>query len=154
MPESDDNTLRAVKWACRRVVWRVLAVHFVSLLAATTEIRMKIKPALGLLLLALSLPTVALRTASAPAFVQDEAYTRALQAFREQRYPAAYGLFARLADAGHVPSARIALLMYDHSRSLFGNDWYASPDQQQRWNAMGVNSARHRPVVAEVEAGD
>ncbi len=77
-------------------------------------------------------------------------YERAVAAFREQRYPAAYGLFTRLADGGHAPSARLALVMYDHGRTLFGRDWYASPDQQRRWNALAVNDARERVATLEM----
>ena len=37
--------------------------------------------------------------------VQQAIYAHAVLSFREQRYAAAYGRFAQLADAGHVPSA-------------------------------------------------
>jgi hypothetical protein len=84
----------------------------------------------------------------------DEAYERASLAFREHRYPAAYGLFIRLADAGHVPSARLALTMFDHGRALFERDWYASPDQQRRWNALVVNAARQRIAAIDPAAGE
>ena len=79
------------------------------------------------------------------------AYDQAVSAFRAGRYPAAYGLFARLADTGHVASARLALVMYDHGAVLFGRAWYATPDQQRRWNALVINSSRER--VARIEGG-
>lgn len=82
------------------------------------------------------------------------AYEQAVSAFRAQRYPAAYGLFVRLADAGHVPSARLALVMHDHGPQLFERAWYASPDQQRRWTALVVNGARERSAQIEGGASD
>lgn len=76
-------------------------------------------------------------------------YQDAVKAFREQRYPAAYGRFARLADTGHVPSAEVALMMYRNGASLFQNPWYASLDQQRSWNALVINSSRGRMYQAE-----
>lgn len=84
----------------------------------------------------------------------DAAYERAAAAFRAQRYATAYGLYTRLADAGHVPSARLALVMADHGVQLFGRDWYVSPDQQRRWNALVVNAARSRALADDPGAGD
>ena len=75
---------------------------------------------------------------------QAAIYHDAVRAFREQRYPAAYGRFAKLADAGHVPSAEVALMMYRNSASLFQNAWYASLDQQRGWNALVINASRGR----------
>jgi hypothetical protein len=82
------------------------------------------------------------------------AYAEAVLAFRSQRYPAAYGLFMRLADAGDLPSAQVALVMYDHGATLFGREWYASPDQQRRWNALVVNAARGRGLRSAPGASD
>lgn len=80
--------------------------------------------------------------AAEPRDGQRPVFERALQAFREQHWAAAYGRFAQLADAGHAPSAEMALLM--HGSPLFGSDWSASPGQQRRWNALVVNHARQR----------
>lgn len=82
---------------------------------------------------------------------QAATYHDAVKAFREQRYAAAYGRFARLADAGHVPSAEVALMMYRNSASLFQNAWYASLDQQRGWNALVINASRGR--VFQLEPG-
>jgi len=86
----------------------------------------------------------------APAAAQEGLHAEATQAFRAGRFAAAYGRFARAADAGHAPSTRIALLMFEHGRALFGSDWAASADQQRRWNALAVNAARERLVTADV----
>ncbi len=53
---------------------------------------------------------------------QRAVYDRAVDAFRAQRYPAAFGRFAELADAGHVPSARLALVMLQNGPALFGSE--------------------------------
>jgi hypothetical protein len=82
---------------------------------------------------------------------QAATYQDAVKAFREQRYPAAYARFARLADTGHVPSAEVALMMHRNSASLFQNAWYASLDQQRGWNALVINASRGR--MYQVEPG-
>ncbi len=66
------------------------------------------------------------------------------QAFREHRYAAAYGRYARLADAGQASSAEMALLMLLNGPALFGNDWSASEKQQGCWNTLAVARARLR----------
>jgi hypothetical protein len=53
-----------------------------------------------------------------------------------------------------VPSAQLALVMYRHGTALFRSDWYATPDQQMRWNALVINSARSRIEFAEDAGGD
>lgn len=85
---------------------------------------------------------------------QPSAYQQAIDAFRGQRYAGAFARFARLADAGHVPSAQIALLMAQHGQALFGSDWAATPVQQQRWNALTINAARGRLDFLDNERGD
>lgn len=85
---------------------------------------------------------------------EQASYRQALEAFRGQRYAGAYARFARLADAGHVPSAQIALLMVQQGPALFGSDWAASPGQQRRWNALTINAARQRLDFVDNERGD
>jgi hypothetical protein len=79
---------------------------------------------------------------------------QAVQAFRAGRYAAAYARFAALADGGDVPSAQIALLMVRQGPSLFGSEWFATPAQQMRWNALVVNAARGRLDIEDNERGD
>lgn len=76
--------------------------------------------------------------------VQLATYADAVRSFREQRFSAAYGRFAHLADAGHGPSAQLALLMYMNGQTLFGANWSASPDQRRRWSALGADALRGR----------
>ena len=86
--------------------------------------------------------------------VQLTTYADAVRCFREQRFSAAYGRFARLADAGHSPSAQLALLMYTNGPELFGTDWSATPDQLRRWNGLAFNSARGRHAFVDSDRGD
>lgn len=85
---------------------------------------------------------------------QQQQFERAVAQFRDQRYAGAYARFAQLADAGHLPSAQIALLMAQQGRLLFGSDWAATPDQQRRWSALIVNAARGRLDYSDNLSGD
>lgn len=73
---------------------------------------------------------------------QAQVQAEAMTAFHERRYPAAFGRFAQLADAGHVPSAEVALVMFRHGSTLFGSDWTASAPQVAKWQALVINNAR------------
>lgn len=81
-------------------------------------------------------------------------YAQAQQDFRSGRRAAAFGRFAALADAGHVPSAQIALVMQRHGAELFGAAWDATPAQQRRWTALVINAARARIDAEDNERGD
>jgi hypothetical protein len=70
----------------------------------------------------------------APAIEAD--YRQALRLFRSSRYAAAYGRFAQLADAGHVPSARMALVMVEQGPRHFGSTWDAWPHQLRDWAGL------------------
>jgi hypothetical protein len=59
--------------------------------------------------------------------------------FRHRRYAVAFARFAGLADAGHVPSAGIALVMLEGGRALFDSEWSAPAEQQCRWRRLVVN---------------
>jgi hypothetical protein len=76
--------------------------------------------------------------ASAPQLsaAQRIRFDDAMQLFTERRYAGAYGRFASLADAGHVPSAQVALVMYRQGSRLFGSAWAASEPQLARWKAL------------------
>lgn len=81
-------------------------------------------------------------------------YDDALRLFREGRFAAAYGRVAALADGGYLPAAQLALVMHDQGSSLFGSDWFASPDQRRRWNTLVINAARQRVELPENDGGD
>ena len=69
-------------------------------------------------------------------------YEEAALDLRTQRWASAYAGFARLADAGHEPSAEMARWMHRQGAALFGSEWSATPEQQRRWDAMVVDAAR------------
>ncbi len=81
-------------------------------------------------------------------------YADASRWFRQGRHAAAYGRVAALADAGHLPSAQLALVMHEQGRALFGSEWSASPEQRRRWNTLVINAARQRVALPDNEAGD
>jgi hypothetical protein len=88
-------------------------------------------------------------TAHSPASAQSatslgERHTVAARLFREGQYAGAYGRFVELADAGHVPSAQLALVMYTHGGELFGSQWSATLAQRRRWHALVINAARQQ----------
>lgn len=113
--------------------------------------------------LAITVSILLLAAPPSPALAQDggtvalnpkqrAVHDRAVDAFRAQHYAAAFGRFVELADAGHVPSARLALVMLQNGPALFGSDWSASLDQQRRWNAMVINSGRqHMAMVGRTD---
>jgi hypothetical protein len=94
---------------------------------------------------------VAAEAATRSPLAQHERYAEAVQLFRQQRYAAAYGRFAAMADAGHLPSAQLALAMHAHGRELFGSDWSATPDQRRRWNTLVINAARQRVELPDTD---
>lgn len=69
---------------------------------------------------------------SAPS-VSDRLHANAVASFRQARFPEAYGRFIQLADAGHAPSAELALWMYLNGPSLFGRDWDSTQEQLTAW---------------------
>lgn len=88
--------------------------------------------------LATATPADAADRATRPALTaqQQAQFEAALLSFRTQRYSAAYGRLMRLADAGHTPSAQLALVMFRYSRTLFDAEWDATPEQLRRWQAL------------------
>lgn len=96
----------------------------------------------------------ALAAAVLPAQADPQRWTEAQRAFREQRYAAAYGNFVRLADAGHAPAAQVALVMATQGPALFGRDWFASPEQRRRWNALVIDHARGRIEMPDRSSGE
>ena len=64
---------------------------------------------------------------------EERLHANAVASFRQARFPEAYARFIKLADAGHAPSAELALWMYLHGPSLFGRDWDSTQDQLTAW---------------------
>jgi hypothetical protein len=91
---------------------------------------------------------------SAPPTVAPEIeaeYRQALRLFRSSRYAAAYGRFTQLADAGHVPSARMALVMVEQGPRHFGSTWDAWPHQLRDWAVLASEPLPVTPARAATE---
>lgn len=102
--------------------------HFIALLSALMLLAQPSRAS------AQDIPIITLSAA------QKVNYAHAVRSFRAQRFSDAYGRFAQLADAGHVPSAQLALVMYRNGSRLFDSNWSAAPSQLQRWNALVINN--------------
>ena len=63
-------------------------------------------------------------------------YAYAIQQFDEKRYAAAFGRFMHLADAGHAPSAQIALDMLINGPDLYNGHWTATRGQLRQWRKL------------------
>jgi hypothetical protein len=93
---------------------------------------------LGLGVLAGAMPIAAAGTSHA-----NLLHARAVESFRQGRFPEAYGRFIGLANAGHAASARYALWMCEQGPALFGKDWDCAPHESDAWAALsGVAPAR------------
>jgi hypothetical protein len=75
------------------------------------------------------------------------AFDAALAEYKAGQRTAAYGHFARLADAGDAESARIALILLRHGPEMAGTAWGASQPQIDRW--MQLARQPMEPMVAE-----
>jgi hypothetical protein len=73
--------------------------------------------------------------------VAERLHANAVASFRQARFPEAYGRFIALADAGHAPSAELALWMYQHGPAVFGRDWDSSQEQLTAWAKLAGQPA-------------
>ena len=93
-----------------------------------------------------------LRTPSAE---YTQRYDAAVHALTTQRYSAAYGRFAALADEGHAPSALMALAMVTYRPSMSDAQWLVTPAQLQRWSALVAREVRENDsLIAEYPRGE
>jgi len=81
-------------------------------------------------------------------------YEEAALDLRTQRWASAYAGFARLADAGHEPSAEMARWMHRQGAALFGSEWSATQEQQLRWDAMIVDALRRTPPTDDLASAE
>ncbi|KQW46313.1 MULTISPECIES: hypothetical protein [unclassified Roseateles] len=77
---------------------------------------------------------------STPATI-ERSHADALTSFRQARFPEAYGRFIALANAGHAPSAELALWMYRHGTSVFAREWDSTPEQLAAWTRLAGQPA-------------
>ncbi len=73
--------------------------------------------------------------------VAERLHANALASFRQGRFSEAYGRLMALADAGHPPSAMLALWMHANGPALFGKDWDSSQQQLSDWAALAGQPA-------------
>jgi hypothetical protein len=97
------------------------------------------KPSRRMILVPLVLACSAAPAASAPATYAERMHARAVESFRQGRFPEAYGRFIDLANTGHPASAHYALWMCEQGPALFGKDWDCAPHEAEDWaRAAGV----------------
>lgn len=95
-----------------------------------------------LVLMALVLAPAATPMA-APITYAERMHARAVESFRQGRFPEAYGRFIDLANTGHPSSALYALWMCEQGLALFGRDWDCAPHEVEDWaRAAGVAPPR------------
>ena len=86
-----------------------------------------------------------------PATEYTQRYDDAVHALGTQRYSAAYGRFAALADEGHSPSALMALAMVTYRPSRSGAaQWSVTSAQLQRWSELvAIDVHARASLIAE-----
>jgi hypothetical protein len=82
--------------------------------------------------------------AAAPFLTAEQMHARALESFRQGRFPEAYGRFVDLANAGHPVSARYALWMCAEGPRLFGKDWDCAPHEVEDWTRISESAPGDR----------
>ena len=60
-------------------------------------------------------------------------FDEAMRLMEEGRWNASFKRFSALADDGHPPAARIALVFVKRGTSLFGGVFQASQEQRDNW---------------------
>jgi hypothetical protein len=73
-----------------------------------------------------------LATANAPS-VADEAFTTAVRLYEAGHWEQAFVNLAGLADVGHAPAAKLALLMLRYGATVYGSTFSVHPGQVARW---------------------
>ena len=64
----------------------------------------------------------------------ERMHARAVESFRQGRFPEAFGRFIELANTGHPASARYALWMCEQGPALFGKEWDCAPHEMEDWS--------------------
>lgn len=73
---------------------------------------------------------------------QQLIFNQTLVALRDERYGWACQHLGELADAGHAPSARLALRLVGDGTTPFAAHWTTTPAQRSRWGATAVADDR------------
>ena len=78
--------------------------------------------------------------AANPSSYAERMHARAVDSFRQGRFPEAYGRFIALANAGHPASARYALWMCEQGIDLFGKNWDCAPHEVDDWTRLATRA--------------
>lgn len=63
----------------------------------------------------------------------DADFSAAVRLYEDGHWPFAFERLAALADRGHAPAAKLALLMLRYGGALYGSGFSARPEQVARW---------------------
>ena len=77
----------------------------------------------------------------------SEAFISAARLYEDCHWEFAFDRLAVLADQGHAPAAKLALLMLRYGSSLYGTSFNAKPEQVARW-AQRVLRATSRATAS------
>lgn len=77
---------------------------------------------------------------------QECRFQQALQAYEQSHWGTAFDVLSLLADEGHVPSARMALLIARFGTPLYATRFEAAEGRRQRW--LSVATAEGVPLTA------
>lgn len=67
---------------------------------------------------------------------RSEDFAVAMENYEDNRWPAAFEQFARLADQGHRDAARMAWQMWRYGPELFTRRFEVAPEQRAHWQAV------------------
>ena len=71
----------------------------------------------------------------------SEAFASAVHLYEGGHWAFAFERLALLADQGHAPAAKLALLMLRYGRALYGTGFSAEPEQVARWAQRVLRAA-------------
>lgn len=74
-----------------------------------------------------------MRSGARVVVVCDDRFDAAATLYRQGRWAPAFDGLATLADQGHAPAAKLALLMLRYGAPLYGATFAAKPTQVARW---------------------
>lgn len=74
-----------------------------------------------------------------------DAYGRAIAYYEQGQWLNAFKVLTQLADDGHAPAAKLALLMLRYGASLFGMALHAEAPRIARWAALVIDAGRLAP---------
>ena len=77
----------------------------------------------------------------------DATFAAAIRLYEAGHWPFAFERLAKIADQGHAPAAKLALLMLRYGSALYGSGFSARPEQVARW-AQRVLRANSRATAS------